>query len=70
VVTERAKRDQERVGTIVLALDDQLGLDDGMVGNLAKGADPEFCGGLGGGVDDPLVPLNVQGSGSFQTRQV
>lgn len=70
MVTERAKRNQERVGAIVLALDDQLGLDDGMVRDLAKGADPKLGGGLGGRVDNPLVPLDVQGSSSFQTRQV
>lgn len=43
VVFKRSKRDQERMGAIILAVDDELGLDDGVVGSFAQGTNPELC---------------------------
>lgn len=48
MVLQRTKRDQERVSTIVFAINDQFRLNYGMVGHLAQSTNPEFGRGLGG----------------------
>ena len=58
------------VGAAIAVRGDQLGEDDGRTAVLGGVADVVLHRGIGGGVDDELVGLRVEGGGGFQGLHV
>ena len=65
-----AKGDENGVNAIVDVVNVELGKDSGHLGVLKAAADPVFLGGLGGGVDDPLVAGAVEARGRFKAADI
>lgn len=60
----------ERMRTVVLSTDKQLGHDNRMIGSAAKGPNPPLGGSQSWGVDSKGLVIGVPSSGGLQTTNV
>lgn len=58
------------MGTVILAINNKTGLDQGVSTDSAQTSNPPLGGREGGRVNDPLVSISVEGSGSFELGEV